>query len=71
MTMTINDRVALLPHLDLWARGARYGNVVRIGVKVHRDLRSNEIVSEPYVIVKVDGVPRVRKFLPSDLEVVQ
>ena len=69
--MRIGDRVALAPHLDLWMRGARFGNVVKIGTQVQRDPGSEVVVQSAYIKVKVDGVARIHRFLPGDVEVIK
>ena len=38
------QRIEMMPHTDLWMRGARYGNVVKVGRK--------------YVTVKLDALKR-------------
>lgn len=47
------DRVELHPGLDLWMRGARYGDVVSIG--------------RTFVTVQLDKVQRPVRILPHNL----
>jgi hypothetical protein len=48
------QRVQLRPHMDLWMRGARYGDVTR--------------VTKDLVSVRLDNLPhKVRRFHPDDI----
>lgn len=50
----VGDRVEMHPATDLWMRGARFGNVVKVGrTRVH---------------VKLDKLPRPVEVAPSDLQ---
>ena len=50
---TVGMRVELHPGTDLWMRGARYGNVTKIGRKV--------------LHVKLDKLPRAIRVCPANI----
>lgn len=53
---TIGDRVQLHPATDLWARGARFGDVVSVGrklVRVHVDALGRTICIDPANLMHV------------------
>jgi hypothetical protein len=60
--MKENDRIELSPHLDLWMRGARYGNVVAIRQeRVAGSLRD-------VATVKLDLVKKLQKVWVENLK---
>jgi hypothetical protein len=69
MTFNIGERVELLPHLDLWMRGARFGEVVGRH-KPKYTARNGAAILTPIVSVKLDHpqVKRPVKFFVTDLK---
>lgn len=54
------SRVELMPHTDLWARGARFGTITKIDLAI----------ADGIVLVKMDhpSVKRVKRFKGTDLQ---
>lgn len=54
---TVGTRVQMHPATDLWMRGARYGDVVKVGRK--------------YLVVKLDALPKLVRVHPDNLIFIQ
>jgi hypothetical protein len=65
----IGTRVELAPHLDLWARGARYGVLERYRRKGRYMARNGAAILTPVAMVRLDQRPhRLTPIFVTDLK---